>query len=141
MFPADEPLVTRHSSLVTHDLVVVGSGVAGLAAALAAAEAGARVTLLTAGALLSGSSPRAQGGIAAALGADDSADLHVADTLAVGAGLNDADAVRVLVEAGRGAARGLLAAGVPFEGGPAGPDLGLEAGHHRRRILHAGGGG
>ena len=63
------------------DLIVVGSGVAGLSAALAAADAGARVALLTGGALLSGSSPRAQGGIAAAVGADDRPELHAADTL------------------------------------------------------------
>ena len=122
------------------DLIVVGSGLAGLSTALAAAEDGAQVLLLTGGPLLSGSSPWAQGGIAAALGADDRPELHAADTLAVGAGLNDAGAVRVLVQAGRQAVRGLLTAGVPFEHGPDGPDLGLEAGHGRRRILHAGGG-
>jgi L-aspartate oxidase len=122
------------------ELIVVGSGVAGLSAALAAAEAGARVALLTASALLSGSSPWAQGGIAAALGDDDRPELHAEDTLAVGAGLNDAEAVGVLTRGGRAVARELLATGVPFDRGPAGPDLGLEAGHHRRRILHAGGG-
>ena len=88
------------------DLVVVGSGVAGLSAALAAAEAGATVLLLTAGALLSGSSPWAQGGIAAALGADDDPALHAADTTAVGGGLNDAHAVQVLVTEGQRAPYG-----------------------------------
>lgn len=122
------------------DLIVVGSGVAGLAAALAAAGAGATVDLLTAGDLLAGSSPRAQGGVAAAVGADDSPALHAADTFAVGAGLNDARAVVVLVEEGRIAVEQLLAGGVPFERDAAGPELGLEAGHGRRRILHAGGG-
>ncbi|HWE64899.1 MAG TPA: FAD-dependent oxidoreductase [Chloroflexota bacterium] len=121
------------------DLVVVGSGVAGLSAALAAAGAGAEVLLLTAGAPLSGSSPWAQGGIAAALGADDTPALHEADTLAVGGGLNDARAVHVLVTVGKRAVEELLAAGVPFDGGPAHPDLGLEAGHRRRRIIHANG--
>ena len=124
----------------TVDLVVVGSGVAGLSAALAGAEEGATVRLLTAGALLAGSSPRAQGGVAAALGPDDAPDLHAADTLAVGAGLNDPGAVEVLVGEGSRAARRLLADGVPFDGGADRPDLGLEAGHGRRRILHAGGG-
>jgi L-aspartate oxidase len=129
------------SELSNHqaDLVVVGSGVAGLTAALTAGDAGADVLLLTAGALLSGSSPRAQGGIAAALGPDDGADLHAADTVAVGAGLNDKQAVQVLVTAGRVAVRGLLADGVPFDGGPLHPALGLEAGHQRRRIVHANG--
>ncbi len=134
-----ENVLPRRGAAPPADLLVVGSGVAGLSAALAAAEAGARVTLLTAGALLSGSSPWAQGGIAAALGADDRPELHAADTLAVGGALNDARAVGVLVRDGRRAARELLAAGVPFDGGPSEPDLGLEAGHRRRRILHAGG--
>jgi L-aspartate oxidase len=122
------------------DLIVVGSGAAGLATTLAAVERGATVTLLTAGALLSGSSPWAQGGVAAVFAADDSPEEHAADTLAVGAGLNDAEAVGVLTRGGPRVARELIAAGVPFDGGPSGPDLALEAGHGRRRILHAGGG-
>ncbi len=122
------------------DLIVVGSGAVGLATTLAAVERGATVTLLTAGALLSGSSPWAQGGVAAVVAADDSPAQHAADTLAVGAGLNDAEAVDVLTRGGPRVARELIAAGVPFDGGPSGPDLALEAGHGRRRILHAGGG-
>ncbi|MFL5734061.1 MAG: L-aspartate oxidase [Chloroflexia bacterium] len=122
------------------DLIVVGSGVAGLAATLAAAERGKRVLLLTAGAPLSGSSWWAQGGIAAAVGRDDSPELHYEDTLAVGAGLNDRQAVEVLVREGRREMLGLIESGVPFDGKPGEPDLGLEAGHSRRRILHAGGG-
>lgn len=122
------------------DLLVVGSGAAGLATTLAAVERGARVTLLTAGSLLSGSSPWAQGGVAAVFDEGDSPEQHAADTLAVGAGLNDAEAVGVLTRGGVRVARELIAAGVPFDGGPSGPDLALEAGHQRRRILHAGGG-
>ncbi len=118
---------------------MVGSGVAGLSAALAAAEQGAQVRVLTAGEALSGSSWWAQGGVAAALGDDDTPAFHAADTLAVGASLNDRHAVDVLVEEGRRAAIDLLAGGVPFDGGTL-PDLGLEAGHGHRRILHAGGG-
>jgi L-aspartate oxidase len=121
------------------DLVVVGSGVAGLSAALAAGDAHATVLLLTAGAPLSGSSPWAQGGIAAALDPLDSPELHAADTVSVGAGLNDAGAVRVLVTVGRREVRELLSRGVPFDGGSSQPDLGLEAGHQRRRIVHANG--
>ena len=117
------------------DLLVVGSGAAGLSAALRAAELGARTAVLTAGPLLAGSSPRAQGGVAAAVGADDAPALHAADTLAVGAGLNDATAVDVLTREGSRSVRQLWDEGVPFE-----DDLGLEAGHARRRILHAGGG-
>ena len=117
------------------DVVVVGSGAAGLAAALKAAELGGRVAVLTAGQVLAGSSPRAQGGVAAAVGADDEATIHAADTLAVGAGLNDASAVDVLTAEARRSVQWLLDDGIGFE-----HDLGLEAGHARRRILHAGGG-
>lgn len=129
-------MTTEHRA----DLVVIGSGAAGLSAALAAANAGAAVRLLTAGDADAGSSPRAQGGIAASMGADDAPALHAADTLAVGAGLNDGGAVRVLVEEGRTAVRALVTAGVAFDRGPAGPALGLEAGHGRRRIVRAAGG-
>lgn len=122
------------------DLIVIGSGVAGLSAALAAADAGASVLLVTASALSSGSSWRAQGGMAAAIGRDDRPAYHAADTLAVGASLNDRRAVGVLVREGRREAAALLESGVPFEGEPGSPDLGLEAGHGHRRILHAGGG-
>jgi len=121
-------------------LIVVGSGVAGLAATLAAAEAGTQVLLATASTLPSGSSWWAQGGIAAAIGDDDSVSLHVKDTLAVGADLNDKRAVEVLVEDGRRAVLDLFESGVPFDGHDGKPDMGLEAGHSRRRILHAGGG-
>lgn len=122
------------------DLIVVGSGVAGLTAALAAAGERANVLVVTAGDALSGSSWWAQGGIAAAVGEDDSPAFHAVDTLAVGADLNDTYAVRVLVEEGRRAAIELIGSGVPFDGGPIAPELGLEAGHSHRRILHAGGG-
>ncbi len=117
------------------DVVVVGSGAAGLSAALRAADLGVRVGVLTAGPLLAGSSPRAQGGVAAAVGADDTPALHARDTLLVGAGLNDARAVDVLTRFGTRSVQRLREAGVPFA-----EDLGLEAGHARRRILHAGGG-
>lgn len=117
------------------DLIVVGSGAAGLSAALRAADLGASVCVLTAGALLTGSSARAQGGVAAAVGADDAPALHAADTLAVGAGLNDAAAVDVLTRAGSRSLQAMWDAGTLFD-----DTLGLEAGHARRRILHAGGG-
>lgn len=125
---------------MSQELVIIGSGLAGLTATLEAVERGALVTLVTAGEVLSGSSPWAQGGIAAAVGADDSPAIHAADTLAVGVGLNDVEAVSALTHDGRQAALDLIAAGVPFDRGPDGLDLGLEAGHTRRRILHAGGG-
>ncbi len=126
------------------DLVVVGAGAAGLTAALTASALGAHVALLTAAgsSLDAGSSPRAQGGIAAALGPDDSPARHAADTLAVGAALNDPAAVDTLVAEGKLAVEQLLADGVPFEtvDGSSQPELGLEAGHSRHRIVHAGAG-
>ena len=128
-------MAERARGAAAFDLIVVGSGAAGLSAALRAAALGARTAVLTAGPLLAGSSPRAQGGVAAAVGADDAPALHAADTLAVGAGLNDATAVDVLTREGSRSVRQLWDDGVPFE-----DDLGLEAGHARRRILHAGGG-
>jgi L-aspartate oxidase len=121
-------------------LIVIGSGVAGLAAALAGAERRVPVLLITAGEPVAGSSWWAQGGIAAAVGADDSADLHYNDTMAVGVELNSCEAVHVLTEEGRRLVQGLVDTGVPFDGNGDGPELGLEAGHHMRRILHAGGG-
>jgi L-aspartate oxidase len=114
------------------DLLVIGSGAAGLSAALRAAQLGAQTTLLTAGPLLAGSSPRAQGGVAAAVAPDDTPALHARDTIEVGAGLNDARAVDVLTGE---ATRSLQSLRQVFA-----EDLGLEAGHARRRILHAGGG-
>src|SRR6476661_6486021 len=122
-----------------YSLVVVGSGVAGLAGALAAADTGAAVLLLAAGDIHTGSSWWAQGGIAAVIGDDDRIEYHTADTMAVGAALNDRRAVDVLVREGRQQARALLDSGVPFERASSGePLLGLEAGHTHRRILHAG---
>jgi L-aspartate oxidase len=123
--------MTQH----TFDLLVVGSGAAGLSTALRAAELGASVAVVTAGPVLGGSSLRAQGGVAAAIGADDAPPLHARDTLSVGAGLNDRAAVEVLTQQARSSVKRLLDDGIGFE-----QDLGLEAGHGRRRILHAGGG-
>jgi L-aspartate oxidase len=116
------------------DLVVVGAGVAGLTAALTAAAAGARVELLTKGPLTASASHLAQGGVAAAIGADDSPELHRRDTLAAGRGLCRETAVTVLTHEAPDRIADLRALGVPF-----GRDLGLEGGHARRRILHVNG--
>jgi L-aspartate oxidase len=123
----------------TADVVVVGSGIAGLTTALRARAAG-RVLVVTKDILSAGSTRWAQGGIAAALGAGDSPEQHMADTLAAGAGLCDEDAVRVLVEEGPDAVRELVGVGTRFDTEPGG-ELALtrEGGHRRARIAHAGG--
>ena len=115
------------------DLVVVGGGVAGLIAALCAAAEG-DVLVLTKGPLLSSNSLLAQGGIAAAVGADDSPALHAEDTLRTGRGLCRPSAVEALTEEAAARIRDLVELGVEFDDG-----LGLEGGHSRRRVVHAGG--
>ncbi|PWU25403.1 MAG: aspartate oxidase [Candidatus Rokuibacteriota bacterium] len=115
------------------DLLVVGGGVAGLFAALCAA-ADRRVLVLSKGPLLASTSSLAQGGIAAAVGEDDSPELHATDTLAAGRGLSRESAVSVLTDEAPARIRDLVDLGVGFDEG-----LGLEAAHSRRRVVHAGG--
>jgi L-aspartate oxidase len=123
----------------TADVVVVGSGVAGLTAALHAARAGS-VLLVTKVLVDAGSTRWAQGGVAAAIGSDDSPEEHLQDTLVAGVGLCDADAVRVLVEEGPQRLHELIALGALFDRDPSGAlQLTREGGHHRNRIVHAGG--
>jgi L-aspartate oxidase len=117
-------------------LVIIGAGVAGLSVALAAAP---RRVLLLSRAPCDGATALAQGGIAAALDADDHPDLHAADTLAAGAEHNDAGRVRRLAYAAPETIRWLAAQGVPFDRDANGWQLGREGGHHRARIVHAGG--
>ena len=121
------------------DIIVVGSGVAGLTTALHARRSGT-VLLVTKAHLDDGSTRWAQGGIAAALGDEDTPEQHLADTLVAGAGLCDEEAVRVLVTEGPGAVRRLIARGADFDLDTEG-NLALtrEGGHHRDRIIHAGG--
>ncbi len=122
------------------DVVVVGSGIAGLTVARRLAVAGVRVLVVTKDVLAAGSTRWAQGGIAAALGADDSPQAHLADTLAAGGGLADPVAVRVLVEEGPAAVRHLLDLGARLDrAGDGGLALTREGGHRRDRIVHAGG--
>jgi L-aspartate oxidase len=125
---------------ITSDVVVVGSGVAGLTVALRCAAAGAKVTVVTKAQLDDGSTRWAQGGIAAALGDGDTPAQHLDDTLVAGAGLCDQPAVRTLVTEGPDAVRRLIATGARFDADDRG-DIMLtrEGGHHRRRIAHAGG--
>ncbi|MFB7409335.1 MULTISPECIES: L-aspartate oxidase [unclassified Streptomyces] len=122
------------------DVVVVGSGVAGLTAALRCTAAGLRTVVVTKARLDDGSTRWAQGGIAAALGEGDTPEQHLDDTLVAGAGLCDERAVRVLVTEGPDAVRRLIATGADFDKTADGEiALTREGGHHRRRIAHAGG--
>ena len=125
---------------VRADVIVVGSGIAGLATALHARRAGRTVLVITKAQVNEGSTRWAQGGIAAALADDDSPAEHLEDTLLAGVGLCDEEAVRVLVTEGPGAVRGLIQLGARFDTEPdGGISLTREGGHHRDRIAHAGG--
>jgi L-aspartate oxidase len=124
----------------TTDVVVVGSGAAGLMTALTLAEAGRTVTVVTKGAFGDGSTRWAQGGLAAVLGGDDDAELHVQDTLVAGAGLCDEPSVRTLVSEAPKAIGQLLELGARLDLDADGrPALTREGGHSRDRIVHAGG--
>lgn len=123
------------------DVVVIGSGIAGLTAALRIHAADPELTLLvvTKDVLSAGSTQWAQGGIAAALGPGDTPEQHEVDTLVAGAGVCDLEAVRALVNEGPDAVRELIALGTNFDQHEGELSLTREGGHHRDRIAHAGG--
>ena len=124
------------------DLLVLGSGVAGLSAAVqAVTDQGLRVGVLTKGDLDQASTRWAQGGVAAVLGGDpDSTDLHLADTLAAGVGLCDVAAARLLVDEGPARVQNLIALGAVFDRDAHGElALAREGGHSVPRVVHAGG--
>lgn len=122
------------------NVIVVGSGIAGLTAALHAHESGHVVTLVTKGALGDGSTGFAQGGVAGVYSAGDSAQRHARDTMDAGAGLSDEAAVSILVADGAARIAELIARGVAFDRSPDGQLLlGREAAHSHARIVHAGG--
>jgi len=127
--------MTKHHD---SDILVIGSGAAGLTLALQLAK-GARVNVLSKNAVNEGSTWFAQGGIAAVLDNDDSVEAHVADTLDAGAGLCHQDAVRFTVERSRAAIRWLIDQGVNFtrEGDDGNYHLTQEGGHSHRRIIHS----
>ncbi len=118
------------------DTIVIGSGLAGLTSALYASDYG-NVAIITKSGLDISNSYNAQGGIAAAIGEDDSTDLHMLDSMEAGRGLCDKDAMRILVEEGKSCVISLIDQGVPFDREEGKIILGLEGGHSRRRILHA----
>jgi len=121
------------------DFLVIGSGIAGLSFAIKAARYG-RVTVLTKRDRSEANTRYAQGGIAAVWTADDSPDLHARDTHVAGAGLCDVRAVDITVTEGPDRVRELIEYGVDFttEEGSEELDLGMEGGHSKRRVLHAG---
>ena len=130
-----------------YDVAIIGGGIAGLSVALRL-PGDMRVALFTKGQLGESNTRYAQGGLTAALGADDSPELHFQDTIAAGAGLCDEAAVRILVEQAPAAVKWLIQTGVQFDRVQPGSDahstpdgllLGREAAHCRWRVLHAGG--
>lgn len=122
------------------DVVVVGSGIAGLTAALRLRDRVDKVLVVTKDVLSAGSTQWAQGGIAAALGPEDTPAQHEHDTLVAGAGACDLEAVRALVTEGPEAVHELIALGANFDQSAEGVlSLTREGGHHRDRIAHAGG--
>ena len=130
---------TRALPQVFADVVVIGTGIAGNAAVLSAAAAGARVLALTKDGRLESNTLYAQAGLAAAVGSDDSIEDHVADTLAAGDGLCHEDVVRAVVAEGPRALAALAKMLVPFDRDESvsGFVLGREGGHRVRRVAHA----
>lgn len=120
-------------------VLVIGSGVAGLVAALESVDAGHEVTLLTKADLATSNTRFAQGGVAVVLGKDDTVAEHVADTLVAGAGLSDPDTVGILCHEGPSAMLELIDRGVQFDMHDGELAHGLEAAHSHARILHSGG--
>ncbi len=122
------------------EVIVVGSGIAGLVTALHAVDHGCRVTLVTKDVLEHANTRYAQGGIAGVMFDDDRIEDHIRDTLTAGAGLSDPVAVRVLAEEGPARIRELVDLGVAFDRDARGEFVkGLEAAHSYPRILHSGG--
>jgi len=133
--PAARSRVATHAN----NPLVVGTGIAGLYVALRCRELGLRPTLITKSRLDEATTRYAQGGIATALGPDDSPALHLKDTLRAGAGLVDVAAAKVLTYEAPARIADLVRYGVPFDTVEGQISLGREAAHSRSRILHAGG--
>lgn len=137
---ASKYLVNFNSTELVQDeaeYLIIGGGIAGLYTAWAAAQAGARVTLVTKRSIAESNTDRAQGGIAAALGRHDSPQLHMADTLVAGAGLCDEDAVRILVTEGPERVKELIDMGASFDRTGNQLCFTREGCHSQDRVLHA----
>lgn len=124
--------------ILEFDTVVIGSGLAGLSAAYHAARFGS-VAIVTKSQLDTSNSYYAQGGIAAAIAENDTPQQHLRDTLVSGRGICDRDAVEILVNEGKDRVLEMIELGMPFDKEKGDYVLGLEGGHSKRRILHAGG--
>jgi L-aspartate oxidase len=132
------PFSLRQVPCFRFDVVVVGSGIAGNAAALAAADGGASVAVVAKADLRESNTLWAQGGMAAVLERPDTFESHIADTLKVGCGLSELDAVETVVRGGPDAVRRLLALGAEFDRRPDGHlVVSREGGHSHPRIVHA----
>src|SRR5258708_9151722 len=137
---SEAPAVVAAGDDIEVDVVVVGAGAAGLYVALCAARAGGRVALISATSLAQTASYWAQGGLAAALAADDAPELHGGDTEVAGRGLVRPSAAEVLCNEAPEGVQDLERLGVRFDADRHGRlALGLEGGHTRRRVVHAGG--
>lgn len=135
---SDREARASESREIHTDFLIIGSGLAGLYAALYASRYG-RVAVLTKSTVEESNSFWAQGGIAAVVDPEDSAWFHIEDTLRAGRGLSNTDAVEVLVNEGQARVKDLIDLGMKFDTGEKGLELGLEGGHTKRRVLHAGG--
>ena len=128
-------MMTDDASVQPHDVVVIGSGAAGLTAALALAQT-ASVLVLAKGSLTGGSTAWAQGGIAAVLDTGDTFADHIRDTMVAGAGLNDRATVEFVIERAPASIDRLCELGVPFNRDKDTLHLTREGGHSHRRIVH-----
>ncbi|MEX0745408.1 MAG: FAD-dependent oxidoreductase [Phycisphaeraceae bacterium] len=125
---------------LSFDVAVIGAGAAGLYTSLVAAECGANVALVSSSPLPQSASYWAQGGLAAAIGPDDDTELHLRDTIAAGRGATASSRARILCDEAPERLRELEQRGMQFDADETGAlMLGLEGGHSRRRIVHAGG--
>src|SRR5262245_9005575 len=129
---------TQHVSQEVADILIIGTGITGLTAAIHAARSGKDVIVCNKAELVESNTNWAKGGLAAVMAQSDSFDTHVRDTLIAGAGLCDEKVVREVVEAAPVGIRFLIECGTRFDRDAAGEiDLGREGGHTQNRILHA----